>query len=164
MEAAKQIVLSEKPLIVPNEGRVDQTLLTEQLLPQLGTLACVFQKSPAALLLEIADGARGDGGVSGDAQVGEDARDGDYVESEQYDGKDTAPPVGGGAGAGAGEGAIASPPIGGDGAGGGQTADDAALSRARSGNLLDIFGPGGMPPGIFSLCNRITTRPQTHNS
>ena len=84
-DAAKQIVVSEKPLIEPDTGKYDTPLLDE-LISQLGSLASVYHKPPSHFVTEHQAGALQEGGGAG----GEG--DAAYVASEDYDGSEPAPP------------------------------------------------------------------------
>lgn len=79
VEAAKLVVMSEKPVISAQTGMLDPTLLDE-LISNLGTLSSVYRKPPVHLIADhVQDRPPAEGGV--------DEADQQYVASEDYDDK-----------------------------------------------------------------------------
>ena len=129
VDAAREVVLSEKPTIQANTHALDPALLSG-LVTHLGTLACVFNKMPNVLISEVTESKVGTGPADGDDETGA------YIASEDYDGQEDVTPTP----------ALEPSPAIGDVAAVGVD----SLSRQMSGDLLGLGGLMGGPPAVLT--------------
>jgi len=86
-EAAKAVVLSEKPLITDTTSQLDENLLNE-LIPHISTLASVYHKPPESFVTKLKGLSKGGSRL----RVKEDEEEeGDYDENEETEGNPVSP-------------------------------------------------------------------------
>lgn len=154
-DAAKAVVLAERPVISDDSGVLEPGLL-EALIRNLSTLASVYHKPPEAFVRRPRPLGAGEGGE------GEEEDEVTYDDSEVTGG---AAPAGGSGEGGAGSGAGAAPSISGNdddllGLGGGSSAPAPARgATGGSSGLDDFFGMGSSSAPSSSVSSSVPSHP-----